>query len=123
MEIFLKPLLCSFFNYMMLLNHFFHKYFKPLQYQLYVPIGKAQVIAMLLYLLTITTYTFVEFYHLQGSSKNLYWAVVNFFKSYKCCGMTLVALSRIREIKHLLLKPCLLKWLLKLNQPNSPHLI
>ena len=40
----------------------------------------------------------------KSQGKTLDHAVIDLGKSEKCCGMTLVALSRVRELQHLLLK-------------------
>ena len=41
----------------------------------------------------------------KSQGKTLDGAVINLVTSKKCCGKTLVALSRVCELKHLLLKP------------------
>lgn len=59
----------------------------------------------------------------KAQGKTLDLAVIDLGKSEKCSGMTLVALSRVRGLKDLLLKPFSMERLDKVNKANSLPLI
>ena len=59
----------------------------------------------------------------QAQGKTLDCAVINLVTSKKCCVKTLVALSRVRELKHLLLKPFSVERLVKVNKANPLPII
>ena len=52
----------------------------------------------------------------KAQRKKLYGAVINLVTRKKCCGKTLVALSRVRELKHMFLKPFSVERLVKVNK-------
>ena len=59
----------------------------------------------------------------KSQGKTLDCAVINLGKSEKCISMTLVSLSRVRKISHLLLKPNYFEQLTKVDKSKSLALI
>ena len=59
----------------------------------------------------------------KSQGKTLDNAVINLGKSEKCSGLTLVALSRVRQLSGLLLKPFYFQRLTKVNQSNALPMI
>ena len=55
----------------------------------------------------------------KAQDKNLDLATIDIDKSERCCGMTLVALSRVHKLEHFLLKPFTLEQLQKITRSNS----
>jgi len=55
----------------------------------------------------------------KSQGKTLDRAVINPGKVEKCTGMTLVALSRVRKLEHMLLKPFSLERLEKVNKSGG----
>jgi len=55
----------------------------------------------------------------KSRGKTLERAVIDFGKATKCSGMTLVALSRVHELRHMMLKPISFERLEKINNSSG----
>lgn len=59
----------------------------------------------------------------KSQCKTLHRVVIDLGKSEKCCGMTLVALSRVQRLKDVLIKPFIFERLQKVNQSDQSQSI